>query len=210
MKINVLCIAISLLLLGTSVESFGQARFGVKAGVNLASQNYDNFPFETDTKMYLAFMAGIVAEFDFTESFGFGTGLQYHGKGAKFDVGVLGEQSVSVNYLQVPFQFQFRKNGFFAAAGPYVGFAINGQFDDGVNKEDLDFGNDGDDDFGPLDYGVNLEVGYQFTNSLRLTGSYSLGLANLIPSDTQDLLGDASTKNSVIGVAVTYLFGSNY
>ncbi len=206
MKINVLHIVFTLFLLGATMDSFAQARFGVKAGLNMASQNYDNFGFEPDTKMYLTFMAGVVAEFDFSESFGFGTGLQYHGKGVKYDGGVLGEQTVSTNYLQVPFQFQFRKNGFFAAAGPYVGFAINGQFDDGTDKEDINFGNEEDDDFGPLDYGVNLEVGYQFSDNLRLTGSYSLGLANIIPSDAQDLLDDATVNNSVIGLAVTYLF----
>ncbi|MDQ3016223.1 MAG: PorT family protein [Bacteroidota bacterium] len=209
MKIKILYFALCLLLLGNSVESFSQARFGVKAGVNLANQNYDNFLFEIDSKMYLSFMAGIVAEFDFSESIGFGTGLQYHGKGVKYDVGVLGEQSVSLNYLQVPFQFQFRKNGFFAAVGPYVGFALNGQFDDGATKEDLNFGNGADDDFAALDYGAILDIGYQFSNSLRLTGSYSLGLANLIPADALDVPEDASIKNSVIGVAVTYLFGAN-
>ncbi len=209
MKIKVVYIAFSLFMLAAAGQSFAQARFGVKAGVNLANQNYENFGFEPDTKMLLSFMAGVVAEFDFSESVGFGTGLQYQGKGVKYDVGVLGEQTVSLNYLQIPFQFQFRKDGFFAAVGPYVGFAINGQFDDGVDKEDINFGNDEDDDFGPLDYGVNLEIGYQFNNSLRLTGSYSLGLANLIPADQQDLLEDATAKNSVIGLAVTYLLGSN-
>ncbi len=175
-------------------------RFGVKAGLNLATITGD----VEDAKMLPTFMVGGVVEFDFTENVGLGVGLQLHGKGAKTD---FGEDDLKINplYLQVPIQVQYRNNGFFAGVGPYVGFGIAGKLKSGDFSENIEFGNGEDDNFAPLDFGAGLELGYEF-GAFRATASYNLGLANIIPGD---VAGDDSARNNVIGISLAYLFGGN-
>ncbi len=213
-----------------------QVRFGVKAGLNLASISYsDDYiglaesVLETDlsTGMVPTFHVGAQAEFDCGGPIGFSAGLQLSMKGGKLsgDGTVLG-QPVSFSstarpmYLQVPIAVTFRKNGFYAGVGPYIGFGIGGkvttkseaagQTDE--TSEDISFGSSEDDDFESLDYGAGIELGYEFSN-IRVSASYSLGLANIAPKDQvdqgKDQNLDFSAKNNVIGVSVAYLFGGN-
>jgi len=195
-------IVITLFILVSMDQAYSQVRLGAKAGLNMAKVNYDEV-FETETKFLPTFMVGGVVEFDFSESLSLGTGLQYHGKGAKSKEE--DDVKVTLGYIQVPLQLQFRSNGFFGAVGPYAAFAISGKSIDGDDEEDIEFGSGEEDDWSALDVGVNAEIGYEF-NKLRLTASYSAGLSNGIPKDQQDFFEDAKITNAVIGIALTYLF----
>ena len=209
MKNYSILILISFFLVTFISSSTSQVRLGLKAGLNLSSQNYDNFGFEPDTKLLPGIMFGGIVEFGLGEKFSLGTGLQYHGKGAKISNGT-DEVKYTINSLQIPLQIQFHSNGFFGAVGPYLGFAIGGKLTDSGDTEDLNFGSSEDDDFSQSDYGINIEAGYEFgaNKNLRATAFYSLGLANVLPKDVQDLLDNESVNNTVIGVSLTYLFGN--
>ena len=110
------------LAVGMVATAIAQPRIGAKAGLNLANLNYSD-ELGVDTKMLPSFMVGAVVEFDFSENVGLGTGLQYQGKGAQADDDIDDSKAV-MTYLQVPIQLQYRKNGLFAAVGPFVAFAI--------------------------------------------------------------------------------------
>lgn len=213
-----------------------QVRFGVKAGLNLASIAYsDDYiglaesEFETDlsTGMVPAFHVGAQAEFDFGGPIGLSAGAQLSVKGGKLsgDGTLLGvpfsfTSTASPMYLQVPVAVTFRKNGFYAGVGPYVGFGIGGKVKTEAEaagqtdetSEDISFGSTEDDDFESLDFGAGIELGYEF-NNIRVSASYSLGLANVAPKDVVDQGKnqgiDISAKNNVIGISVAYMFGSN-
>ena len=213
-----------------------QVRFGVKAGLNLASISYsDDFisvaesVLETDlsTGMVPSFHVGAQAEFDCGGPIGLSVGAQLSVKGGKLsgDGTALGQpftftSTASPMYLQVPVAVTFRKNGFYAGVGPYVGFGIGGKVKNKTEaagqtdeeSEDIKFGSSEDDDFASLDYGAGIELGYEFSN-IRVSASYSLGLANIAPKDMVDQAKDQgmdiSAKNNVIGVSVAYMFGNN-
>ena len=181
-----------------------------------------------ENKSLPAYHAGVVVEFGFGGgNFGLGTGLQFSAKGGKrvftgtvLNVPYTRTRNVMPMYLQLPLTLHFRSGGFYAGAGPYAGFAITGktttkiEYDGSSNKEseDLEFGDEENKDFSQFDYGVGFELGYEFFGNLRLSGSYQLGLANIFPADAVELAddhnGDWSAKNNVIGVSLTYLFGS--
>lgn len=213
-----------------------QTRFGLKAGYNHASM-----PLSDDYSAILEFVeaadfenqslsayhAGMVVEFGFGGNFGLGTGLQLSVKGGKrvfngvvLNVPYTRTRNIMPMYLQVPLALTFQSGGFYAGAGPYGGFAIAGKsktkidYDGSSTKEseDLEFGKEEDKDFSQWDYGVGFELGYEFFGNLRLSGSYQLGLANILPADAVELAsdheGDWAAKNNVIGVSLTYLFGS--
>ncbi|MBK8196003.1 MAG: PorT family protein [Lewinellaceae bacterium] len=203
MKNQSVAILFVMLFLGMASTGFSQVRFGVKAGLNLANISGDDVG---DTKMLPTFLVGGQAEFGLAENLGLGVGLQLSGKGFKVSDDFLEEDlKYSVMYIQVPVLLQYRNSGFFAGVGPYVGFAISGKAKAGGESISLEFGNTEDDDLAPLDFGAGLELGYEFSN-IRATASYNLGLANIVPKDIADA-EDVSAKNTVIGIAVAYLFG---
>lgn len=174
-----------------------------------------------------AYHAGVVIEVGFGGGFGLGTGLQFSAKGGKrvftgevLSVPYTRTRKVMPMYLQVPLALTFRKSGFYAGAGPYVGFAVAGKTktkteyagDSSEGSDDLEFGDEEGKDFRQIDYGAAFELGYEFIGQVRLSGFYQLGLANVLPADAvemaDDLGGDWSAKNNSIGVSLTYLFGS--
>ncbi len=203
MKKQSVVILFVMLFLGVTSTGFSQVRFGVKAGLNLANVSGDEVG---DTKMLPTFLIGGQAEFGLSDNLGLGVGLQLNGKGFKVADDLLGEDfKYSVMYIQVPVLLQYRNSGFFAGVGPYFGFAVSGKAKAGGNSISLEFGNSENDDLAPLDYGAGFELGYEFSN-IRATASYNLGLANIVPKDIADA-EDVSVKNTVIGIAVAYLFG---
>ncbi|MCV5968839.1 PorT family protein, partial [Lactococcus petauri] len=72
------------------------------------------------------------------------------------------EVNYNLNYINVPLMLQFNKSGFFAEAGPQVGFLVTGKVKttDGTNTEEMDV----KDELNAIDFGVNLGAGY-ITNS---------------------------------------------
>ena len=185
--------------LGIVTVASAQARFGVKAGLNLANVSGDEVE---DNKMLPTFMVGGVAEFGLGGSgLGLGVGLQLHGKGAKFDDGT---ETGSVNpfYLQIPVQLTYRNSGIFVGAGPYAAFGIGGKTKFGSDSESISFGSSEDSDLSSIDFGAGLELGYEFSQ-FRATASYNLGLSNIIPKDYSDV----TVKHNVIGISLAYLFG---
>ncbi|MCB0530904.1 MAG: PorT family protein [Saprospiraceae bacterium] len=198
---TVLCAAFLMFFAATSVSA--QVRFAAKAGLNLANVSGDDVG---NNKILPTFLVGGQAEFGLSDNLGLGVGLQLCGKGFKVeDTGFEGKAKPL--YLQVPVQFFYQNNGFFAGVGPYVGFGIAGKAESDGDSESIDFGNGTEDDWAPLDFGAGLELGYQF-GSVRATASYNLGFANVVPGDYADVF-DISIKNTVIGIALAYLFGGN-
>lgn len=213
--------------------SSAQVRFGIKAGLNLASISYSDDYIEYNevtiggdisTGMIPAYHLGGLVEFDFGSNIGLSTGLELNVKGGSLDLeGVFlgqpytAESEVRPMYLQVPAVLTYRKNGFYAGVGPYIGFGIGGKIKTevdagGQSEEDSDtieFGSDSGDSFASLDYGARLELGYEF-NNIRVSASYNFGLANAVPKDAvdegEDIDLDFKYRHNVIGISVAYLF----
>ena len=224
---------IATLSLVLASQSAAQVRFGIKAGINLANAAVSNDyrdAFEAaigatyDSKMLLSFHIGGQAEFGLGGNLGLSLGIQASGKGTRYDfeselqgVPFSAKATEGPLYLQFPVALTFRKNGFYAGVGPYVGFGIGGnlkvkvkaQGQSDSNTQDITFGNSSEDYYAPLDFGAGFELGYEF-NHVRLTGSFNLGLSNTIPKDQVDAAKDAgqdqTKKNTVIGLSVAYLF----
>lgn len=202
-------IALALVLGANALNA--QARFGVKAGLNLATIHFTGEGSEDSNdsaKNLPTFQIGALAEFDFTENLGLGLGVQLQGRGVRFgEMGI--EASINPLYLQVPVLLHYRNNGFYAAVGPYAGLGIAGKSKLSVlgqnESEDLTFGNDEDFDFAPLDFGANIELGYEILGMIRLSAGYSLGLANIAPKDLR--VDDEGGKNRAITVSAAVLFG---
>lgn len=224
------CLMIAAFVAGVFTYSGAQTRFGIKAGLNFAngpvSDDYkalfeDALGSDYNPGIRVAYHIGGQVEFGLSGNLGLSLGLQLSSKGTKYDlkgdfngVPYTGSVTEKPMYLQVPVALTYRNNGFYAGVGPFIGFGIGGslkvkataQGNSDSSSQDINFGNSDTDDYAPLDYGAGLELGYE-TGRFRITGSYNLGLANVVPKDQVDLGGgDFKKKNSVIGLSLAYLF----
>jgi hypothetical protein len=164
-------------------------------------------------------------------------GLFYIVKGARQDYitstqdenGIITTHEVSdlyrLNYLEIPVNFQYKFNGrrygyFFAGAGPYIAFALNGKvttddvttidrpngfttITDRVTEYNLRIGNNANtDDIKAGDMGINLNGGFQFPSGLLLRGNIGLGIMNIMPGgDNENFM-----RNNSVAISVGYLF----
>ena len=82
--------------------------------------------------------------------------------------------------------------------GTTLSIAVNGKFDDGVQKKDLKFGSDADE-LKLFDYGLTLGGGVQMGN-LKLGLNYNMGLQDIKNTNAEEL------KNRMVNLyAVIFL-----
>lgn len=230
-KTFLLCIVLLCLF---NLQSFAQAKFGVKVGVNSTSAgiHYDDSEEEKEErdalKSKLGLMVGLAAEFGFSDALSLQTGLNLTNKGYKFkyeESGESAEMKTSVSYLEIPLNLAYNFSGFQVHAGPYVGAGLFGKnkyeynfggetesgdgkykFKNTVSESDLDNLGDDEDYLRRLDYGLNLGVGYRMGPAL-LTATYSWGIANTMPTyKGSNSDDDSKITNKGVGLAVTFFF----
>jgi Outer membrane protein beta-barrel domain len=186
--------------------SFSQVRFGVRGGLNLASQNSNIGGLAISSGTLVSFHAGLVLDAPLTETISIQPALLFSVKGSGEASSTSGSvttssKKVSFNYLEVPIDVLYNFNeSFSVGAGPYLGYLLSTSpattSTDGVKK---------------VDYGLNVVLNYTIIDGLQIGARYSLGMGNLV--DTAALsgsgisFGDVSIKNNVIGFSVTKFFG---
>lgn len=215
-------------LAAIAIGTFGIAnaqsvKFGVKAGVNIATLTGDAVA--DDVSMKVGFNAGGLAEIKFTDMIALQPEVLFSMQGARTvdrTNDIVGnrfeeESSVNLGYINVPVMLKiYPTKSFFLEGGPQVGFLISAKsknedtsnFVDGtsiVESETVDI----KDNLKTVDVAFNLGLGYDFTENLFINARYSLGLTNVY--DTPDFLGglgvtELDAKNGTISVNVGYKF----
>jgi len=178
--------------LDTSV--FGQARAGIKGGLNVSNLYIDDLD---DENARYGFNVGLFGQVLASETFAIQPELLYSTKGSKaFYEGIV-DQTVkyNINYLDLPVLAVF-KLGESAEihVGPYASYLLNANISysgDIINGDDeIDR-----DHLKSFDYGLVGGFGLNF-GAAQVGARYNYGLAKIADSDAAELvLGDS--KNSV-------------
>jgi hypothetical protein len=217
----------------TVCYAHAQVSFGVRAGLSYLQPEvgkYDGHKVSENYYWMPGFQLGAVINCELGDVFAIQPGLLFAQQrmSDKYwrDKDDHSEYKSSLNYLQVPINFQFKLdlNGaeVFLQAGPYIGYGLGGK-----SKEEETYGgkseseenklkfekrpdnynpNPGDDRYlniKPLDYGIGLGLGVQ-SGCVQIGCSYNIGLANLTYSD------DDKVKSKMNGLLfnITFLFGN--
>ncbi|MEX0608107.1 MAG: porin family protein [Balneolaceae bacterium] len=174
----------------TNIQAQLLPKFGVKGGANLSTITNTN-----DTEFKPGIVAGAFVQLNIPLSpiviqpevlF-----TQYGSKAANFDV------ETQLDYIQIPVLLKFRfspplslaKPSFYA--GPYVGFNIRAETNEGLNLED----NIKDSDFGAV-AGIGLEI-----MKLNLDLRYTAGLTNVLEDNFED-----GEKNMAVSFTIGIAF----
>ena len=182
-----------LFLTAAAIFAFGfanaqETKFGVKAGLNMADWSGDDAD-GIDSRV--AFHVGGFAEIKLSDKFAVQPELLYSSQGGKADGG-----TVNTDYLNIPVMAKFYATEQFSIeAGPQVGFLMSA-------KVKPDSGDDQDikDMLKSTDFGMNLGLGYNFTENISANLRYNLGLSNIVDADGADI------KNNVFSLSVGYKF----
>ena len=147
------------------------------------------------------FHMGVFANFGLTPLVSFQPELLYSQKGTRYTSNGGTNYTANLSYIDVPLALRVGAKGFFAEAGPQVGFLVSSKFkDEGEPRDVADVQNF-------VDAGYLVGVGYQPTRGFGGSLRYNGGLRN-IGSTTNAGGSDYyyQSRNSAFQVAVTYSF----
>jgi len=186
------------LLIGiASAANAQEARFGIKAGVSLASVSGKN---TEEAKNLLGATAGIMGDISFSDLISFHPEALFSQKGVKFEY-TRGSGQIRTTYIDVPLLLRVKADGLFFEAGPQVGFLVGLKSESNIQGLGT-FTSTSTDGTRKVDVGYIAGVGYQLPQGLELGVRYNGGI-----SDRRDPSLGTKTRNSVFQFQLGYLFG---
>jgi hypothetical protein len=202
---------------GAATIVSAQARFGIKAGINVANQNvklsYMGFTADQDGKAIVGFHVGGIAEVPLGTSFAFRPELILSGKGSNFtstdDDGNTGTAKIRPYYLELPLNIVYRHSfptgvKLYGGAGPSLAYGIFGKAKSGAVSDDV-FQDGG---YKRFDFGINILGGVELQSGLTFSANFTPGMSNIYDGGDGVVEGasDIKFKNSVFGFSVGYMF----
>jgi len=144
-----------------SIAVFAQAetKFGLKAGVNIATINWS-----VDLDSRIGFHAGLLAHIHLAPQLALQPEVMYSTEGARQAV-TNGEYVWKTDYVNIPLMLQYMfSNGFRIEAGPQLGLL--------VNTEDEDV-------FKSTNVGIGFGLNYLTYSGIGVGGRYILGVSKI-------------------------------
>ena len=170
-----------------------RVNFGLKAGVNLANLNVEDYD---ETEMKLGMYGGALAHIHITPNIGLQPEVVYSTQGAKD-----GDTKWLIDYVNVPIMLQYMfNNGFRIETGPQVGF-LAGVAD---KRDGTETGFFTSDDFKTVDFSWSVGLGYLTYSGLGIDGRYNFGISNI------NDFGTATVRNNVFQVGLFYMLNSKH
>lgn len=202
---KITCSFISLILLVSFCNA--QSSFGISGGLSsaLIDAKFEGITLTSDAK--IGFIGGLIVSSPIAKRFSFRPELNFVQKGGTINFAQEGiKDNTTLNYIELPLNVVYSsKRKFFFGAGPSLAYGISGKYKiTGMYTEsgNLKFGSGDNADFKPLEFGVNLLAGWQFTNGIFFTINYNTGISNISATS------DEKDHNSYLGLRIGYMFKS--
>jgi hypothetical protein len=181
---KVLKIVLVALFLGVVIPTAQAQKFGVRAGLNIATVTGDGFE---DVKPLTGFYAGVFKEISIVpELFFIQPELQYSMQGFKSD-----DTEYSISYINIPVMARvYLLKMISLEAGPQVGFKVSDNFpEDGSGDETK---------VETFDTAIAGGIGFNFPMGLSINARYAMGLS--------DIVKDVDGKNQVLQLGAAFKF----
>lgn len=173
-----------------ALNSYSQANFGLKAGMNIATLRGDEVD---DAKSLIGAYGGVFVTIPVSTMFSFQPEVLYSMEGAKED-GT--DAKLMLNYVNVPLMLKYNDPmGFFAELGPQIGFLASAKVKDEGETADIK------DLFKSTNFSVGIGAGFNFTPTVGVGLRYNLGLSNISEDSGDDV------KTGTFSIGIHYSFG---
>lgn len=195
-------------VLGFVVSNAQEVKYGAKLGLN-----YSNYAGDVeDANGKLGLLVGGFAEIKIADKFAIQPELLFSAQGYKSEESSSNssrEYTEKLNYLNIPVMAKYyATEKLFIEAGPQIGFLLSGkaEFEGSQNfggtTTTFSGSEDIKDEFNSTDFGLNIGLGFNFTENIGAGLRYTSGLSNII-KDAED--GYKITNNN-IALSVSYTF----
>lgn len=184
---------LALVLLSFVASAQTDPKFGIKAGLNLATLNYEN---NTNTDWRTGFHLGFLSHVHISPAFSLQPEVYYSSQGTKQPYVNDKTMNLDLRYINIPVLAQYNfHNGLRLQSGPQVGFLV-GVSDkvDGVEKREYTTSN-----FNTVDISLPVGLSYLGYSGWGIDARYNIGLTNVSAS------ASSKAKNSVFQVGAFYL-----
>ncbi|UOK42494.1 MULTISPECIES: porin family protein [Flavobacterium] len=181
-----------------------EMRFGVKGGMNVSTLTGD----AEDAKSLVGIHIGGFMEYKINDKFAIQPELLFSMQGAKteytdFDgfetVNV--EEKYKLNYLNIPIMAKYYANEKLSIeAGPQIGFLLSAKDEVSAYGETVEV--DFKDYVKSMDFGLNIGVGYDFTDNIFAGARYNFGLSDINDIDESS----DEIHNGVFSLSAGYKF----
>ncbi|MDB5014267.1 MAG: hypothetical protein JWQ25_2469 [Daejeonella sp.] len=196
----------ALIVAGQLVSAQG-LKYGIKAGVNFANQEFKEEGVTLTPSAITSFHIQGLVDYGISSSFSIQPGIGVSGKGFKIESDGVNWKT-DLMYVEIPVnavaKFPFSSVGkFFVGAGPYAAFGISGKSKIEMMGEEESTDKVFDKEEGMYkksDFGVNILGGLELTKGFTINANYGLGLSNIALED------GGTAKNKVFSVSVGFLF----
>lgn len=191
-----------------------ETRFGVKAGINLATTALEDIPTgftKPETHNKTGFYGGVFVNIPMGQVFKFQPELLYSAQGTKMNYTYLSnkiEGDINLDYLTLPLMVQYQTpGGFYVELGPQVGYMIGKpKFSPASGGSETDL-SDYTDKF---DFAINGGLGYMTRIGLGIGARYSYGITNAMDAKNPNpLLPFKEVQNRVAQIGLFYQFGAS-
>lgn len=195
------------LVVASQLVSAQGLKYGIKAGVNFANQEFKEQGFSFSPKSVTSFHIEGLIDYGINSSFSIQPGLALSGKGFRIESDGV-KAKTDLMYVEVPVnavaKFPISSIGkFFIGAGPYAAFGISGKAKvegSGVSESDDKLFDKDKGSYKKGDIGINVLGGLEFSKGLTINANYGLGLSNISRE------ASTTAKNKVVSVSVGFLF----
>jgi hypothetical protein len=198
--IKIWFLTIGMLILVQVAKS--QSKFGIKAGVNFASQEKSfSIPqvpsVEKDGKVLVGYQFGGFYKIMLQQRLMLSAEIDFSVIGSRMVLLSPGGTSYNsrekLGYIELPFIIQYQIGRIYFGAGPGVGFKVFSKIKD---FEDMDFNISY---YQTIDVAANILAGYNLSKTLDLNARYSYGLTNLFENG-----GYAEVRNRFFNLSFLY------
>ncbi len=168
-------------------------KLGIKGGLNVANFMGDIEDNAIRTSLHI----GMVSEIIVNDNFSVQPELLYSGQGYTYNGDIPGYRRSKYDYVLLPVLAKYYvAHNVSVEAGPQVGFLLS-------SKEKTSDTNTKIGDQSPVDFGVDLGVGYELKTGVFFQLRYNLGLTNVNNAPSS---GALDYTNSVFQASVGILF----
>lgn len=187
-------------IVALTTSGFAQAKFGFKAGANLAKlkETASNISITLDTKV--GFHGGFFVTAPIASGLSVQPELLYSMEGGKLSDGV-DKATIDLNFVNVPVMLQYNASGFIAETGPQLGLLLSAKAKANGQSQDLK------DQLNSVNFSWAVGAGYRLANGFGLHARYNFGLSNL---DKDSNSGSTSKSNVLmLGLSIALSGGTS-
>ncbi|MGJ8666160.1 MAG: porin family protein [Patiriisocius sp.] len=178
-------------------------KFGVKAGLNVASIGGDAYAGLGGLDSRIAYHVGVFAEIPLVMKFSIQPELLYSAQGSQFG-GAFGFNDIDdqrLNYINAPILVKRRFiKGLSGELGPVFGFLLSADGERAFNQNGVEV--DNKEAFNDLDIGIAIGASYALDNGFLFGLRYNKGISNINNSD----FTNNKNQNNVFQVWAGYSF----